>query len=116
MKWMKEIQHEMKVQTGKEIPEHEVMKVALKEENNLPAVYAELIRGMFRGKIQSLELELAERGYSLDYINLIYVGGGALIACDYAGRYREHTVYDCYLCANAKGYEFLAKQLKGKQV
>lgn len=116
VKWIKEIQHEMKVQTGKEIPEQEVMKVALKEEFNLPAVYAELIRGMLRGKIHSLELELIERGYSLDYINIIYVGGGAIIAQDYAGKYREHTAYDCDLCANAKGYEFLAGQLMGKQV
>lgn len=116
VKWMKEIQHEMKVQTGKEIPEHEVMKAALKEESNLPAVYTELIMGMLREKIQSLELELSERGYSLDYVNIIYVGGGALIARDYAGKYREHTAYDCDLCANAKGYEFLARQLMGKQV
>ena len=116
VKWMKEIQHEMKVQTGKEIPEHEVMKVALKEDNNLPAAYAELIRGMLREKIHSLELELAERGYDLDYINIIYVGGGARIAKDYAGKYRGHTAYDCELCANAKGYEFLARQIEGKRV
>lgn len=116
VKWIKEIQHEMKVQTGKEIPEHEVMKVALKEDNNLPAAYAELIRGMLREKIHSLELELAERGYSLDYINIIYVGGGARIAKDYAGKYRGHTAYDCDLCANAKGYEFLARQIEGKRV
>ena len=116
VKWIKEIQHEMKVQTGKEIPEHEVMKVALKEDSNLPAAYAELIRGMLREKIHSLELELAERGYDLDYINIIYVGGGARIAKDYAGKYRGHTAYDCDLCANAKGYEFLAKQIEGKRV
>lgn len=116
VKWMKEIQHEMKVQTGKDIPEHEVMKVALKEDSNLPEVYAELIRGMLREKMQSLELELAERGYSLDYINIIYVGGGALMARDYAGKYRGHAAYDCDLCANAKGYEFLAEQIVGKQV
>lgn len=116
VKWIKEIQHEMKVQTGKEIPEQEVMKAALKEESNLPTVYVELIRGMLRGKIHSLELELIERGYSLNYINIIYVGGGAIIAQDYAGKYREHTAYDCDLCANAKGYEFLAGQLMGKQV
>lgn len=29
VKWIKEIQREMKVQTGKDIPEHEVMKIAL---------------------------------------------------------------------------------------
>ena len=114
VKWMKEIQREMKVQTGKDIPEHEVMKTALKECSNLPGVYAELIRGMLREKMQSLELELEERGYSMDYVNIIYVGGGALIARDYAGRYRSHTAYDCDLYANAKGYEFLARQIVGK--
>ncbi len=106
----------MKVQTGKEIPEHEIMKVMLKEEGNLPAVYAELIRGMLRKKIRSLELELTERGYDMDYTNIIYVGGGALMARDYAGKYRSHTAYDCDLCANAKGYEFLAGQIMGKKV
>lgn len=111
VKWMKEIQREMKVQTGKDIPEHEVMKVLLKEESNLPAVYTELIYGIMREKIHSLELELAERGYDMDYINIIYVGGGALMARDYAGQYRSHTAYDCDLCANAKGYEFLAGQM-----
>lgn len=116
VKWIKEIQREMKVQTGKDIPEHEVMKIALKEDSNLPGAYMELIRGMLREKMHSLELELAERGYSMEYINLIYVGGGALLARDYAGRYRSHTAYDCDLCANAKGYEFLARQIEGKKV
>ncbi len=116
VKWIKEIQRDMKVQTGKDIPEHEVMKVLLKEESNLPVVYAELIHGMMREKIHSLELELAERGYDMDYINIIYVGGGALMARDHAGKYRSHTAYDCDLCANAKGYEFLAGQMMGKKV
>lgn len=116
VKWMKEIQREMKVQTGKDIPEDEIMKVMLKKESNLPGAYAELIWGMLREKVQSLELELAERNYSMDYLNIIYVGGGALIARDYAGKYRNHTAYDCDLCANAKGYEFLAGQIMGKKV
>ena len=116
VKWIKEIQREMKVQTGKDIPEHEVMKVALKEDSNMPGAYMELIRGMLREKMYSLELDLVERGYNMDYINIIYVGGGALMARDYAGKYRSHAAYDCDLCANAKGYEFLARQIEGKQV
>ena len=76
----------MKIQTGKDIPEHEVMKVMLKEGSNLPSVYMELIHGMMREKIHSLELELAERGYNLEYINIIYVGGGALMTRDHAGK------------------------------
>lgn len=116
VKWMKEIKRDMKVQTGKDISEHEVMKILLKEESHLPIVYAELINGMMREKICSLELELAERGYDMDYTNIIYVGGGALMARDHAGRYRSHTAYYCDLCANAKGYEFLAGQMMGKKV
>lgn len=116
VKWMKEIQRDMKVQTGKDIPEHEVMKVLLKEESNLPAVYTELIHGIMREKIYSLELEFAERGYDMEYISIIYLGGGAMMARDHAGQYRSHTAYDCDLCANAKGYEFLAGQMMGKKV
>lgn len=106
----------MKVQTGKDIPEHEVMRILLKEESHLPIVYAELINGMMREKICSLELEVAERGYDMDYTNIIYVGGGVLMARNHAGKYRSHTAYDCDLCANAKGYEFLAGQMIGKKV
>lgn len=116
VKWMKEIQHDMKIQTGKEIREHEIMKIVLQEESKLPAAYVELIRGMLRKRVQSLELELAERDYDLDYINIIYVGGGALVAQDYAGKYRGYVAYDNDLCANAKGYEFLANQIERKQV
>lgn len=116
VKWMKEIQHDMKIQTGKEISEHEIMKIVLQEDSKLPAAYAELIRGMLREKVKSLELELAERDYDLDYINIIYVGGGALVAQDYAGKYRGYVAYDNDLCANAKGYEFLANQIERKQV
>ena len=116
VKWMKEIQHDMTIQIGKEISEHEIMKIVLQEDSKLPAAYAELIRGMLREKVQSLELELAERSYDLDYINIIYVGGGALVAQNYAGKYRRYVAYDNDLCANAKGYEFLANQIERKQV
>ncbi len=116
VKWMKEIQHDMKIQAGKEIPENEIMKIVLREDSNVPKNYAELIRGMLRERVRSLELELAERGYNLDYVNIIYVGGGALVARDYAGKYRSHVSYDCDLCANAKGYEFLVSQLERRQM
>ncbi len=46
----------------------------------LPGRVQMSIQPMKREKIRSLELELSERGYSLDYINIIYVGGGALMA------------------------------------
>lgn len=116
VKWMKEIQRDLKVQTGKDILEHEIMKIMLKEDSNLPTAYVQLIKGMLREKMHFLELELAERGYDLNFTNIIYVGGGARIAHDFAGKYRGHAAYDCDLCTNAKGYEFLASQIVGRQV
>ena len=38
------------------------------------------------------------------------------MARDHAVKDRSHTAYDCDLCANAKGYEFLANQMTGKKV
>lgn len=116
VKWIKEIQHDMKIQTGKEIPEDEIIKIVLRKNSNFPSDYAELIREMLHEKVHLLELELVERGYNLDYINIIYVGGGALIARDYAGKYQGYTAYDCDLCANAKGYEFLVNQMERRQM
>ncbi len=111
VKWIKEIQRDMKIQTGKDITEHEIMKVMLKRREQSAISLCRTDPWDDAEKIHSLELELSERGYSLDYINIIYVGGGALMARDHAGKYRNHTAYDCDLCANAKGYEFLASQM-----
>ena len=46
----------------------------LKQPNFLPKAYANLIYDDMRELLHSLELELEERQYDLQYINLIYVG------------------------------------------
>lgn len=65
VKWMKEIQHDMKVQTGKEIPEHEILKVMLKEENHVPTVYKELICQMLRENCVPLNWNCQNEGTAL---------------------------------------------------
>ena len=114
VKWLRQIQGSLQVQYGKNIPESEILKVLLKQEYFLPRTYANLIRENIRAQIRTLELELKEREYALDYMNVIYVGGGAAAVKNFS-EHRPNVVYDCDIHANAKGYEYLAYQILKKQ-
>lgn len=114
VKWVRQIQGNLQVQYGKDIPEDEVLKVILKKESFLPRAYADLVRKGIREQVHMLELELEERGYRLDYMNVIYVGGGAVAVKNFSG-HRPNAAYDCDIHANAKGYEYLAYQILRKQ-
>lgn len=114
VKWLRQIQGSLQVQYGKHIPESEILKVLLKQEHFLPRTYANLIRENIRKQIRTLELELKEREYALDYMNVIYVGGGAAAVKNFS-EHRPNVLYDCDIHANAKGYEYLAHQIMKKQ-
>ena len=77
VKWMKQVQGNLQVQFGKNIPESEILKVILKQPNFLPKACANLVCDDMKELLHSLALELEEWQYGLQYINLIYVGGGA---------------------------------------
>lgn len=114
VKWIRQIQGNLQVQYGKNIPESEILKVLLKQPGFLPRSQANLIRDTIREQIHSLELELKEREYDLQYTNVIYVGGGAAAMKNFSER-RANVAYDPDIHANAKGYEFLAAQILKKQ-
>ncbi len=114
VKWMKQIQGNLQVQFGKNIPESEILKVILKQPNFLPKACANLVCDDMKELLHSLELELEEWQYGLQYINLIYVGGGASAMRNFSEA-RSNVAYDTDIHANAKGYEFLAMQILRKK-
>ena len=114
VKWMKQIQGNLQVQYGKNVPEVEILKVILKEPSFMPRAYANTVRDTLRQLIREMELELEEREYRLAYANVIYVGGGAAAIKNFTGS-RPNVAYDTDIHANAKGYEFLAMQVLRKQ-
>ena len=69
---------------------------------------------MMMEQIEALILELEEREYDLDYINIIYVGGGAIAVKNFTDT-KPNVAFDCDILANAKGYEFFAEQILRKQ-
>ena len=114
IKWLRQIQRGLQVQYGKDIPENELLKVILKKESFLPKGCADLVRKSIREQVHMLELELEERGFGLDYMNVIYVGGGAAAVKNFS-EHRPNVAYDCDIHANAKGYEYLASQIMRMQ-
>ena len=114
VKWLRQIQRDLQVQHGKDIPEDEILKVILRQETLLPKAYVTLIKEGIREQVHMLELELRERGYDLDFCRVIYVGGGAVAVRNFSER-KPNIAYDCDIHANAKGYEYLALQILKSQ-
>ena len=114
VKWIRQIQGSSQIQYGKNIPESEILKVILKESSSLPKAYIKHIRLRITEQVEALRLELEEREYDLNYINIIYVGGGAVAVKNFTEN-KDNVAYDCDILANAKGYEFLADQMLRKQ-
>ena len=77
----------------------------------LPSEYKTFIRSKVQDQIEELLLELQERGYNLEFTNVIFIGGGAVVVRNYYKQYRPNFYYDCDISANAKGYEFLASTM-----
>ena len=114
VKWIRQIQGSLQIQYGKNIPENEILKVILKESSSMPKSYINHIRLRIVKQIEALLLELEEREYDLNYINVIYVGGGAIAVKNFTEP-KNNVAYDCDILANAKGYEFLAEQMLRQQ-
>lgn len=114
VKWIRQIQESLQIQYGKNIPEHEILKVILKQKSSLPKSYIQHIRNGITEQIEALILELEEREYDLTYTNIIYVGGGAVAVKNFTEP-KDNVAYDCDILANAKEYEFLAEQMLRKQ-
>lgn len=114
IKWFRQIQGSLQVQYGKNIPENEILKVILKQSSSMPKSYANHIRLRITEQIEALILELEEREYDLNYINVIYVGGGAVAVKNFTEP-KDNVAFDCDILANAKGYEFLAEKMLRKQ-
>ena len=114
VKWIRQIQGNLQIQYGKNIPESEILKVILKESSSLPKSYINHIHLRITEQVEALRLELEEREYDLNYINIIFVGGGAVAVKNFTEP-KDNIAYDCDILANAKGYEFLAEQMLRKQ-
>lgn len=77
---------------------------------NYPEKYTRLMDESLETFVKRVEGILKENGHDTEFTNIIYVGGGAKIMAAY-GRRGDNISYVTDVRANAKGYEYLARQI-----
>lgn len=95
---------------GKEISENVITDYISNFSSNYPEKYARIMDEALEKFVSRVEGILKENGHDTEFTNIIYVGGGAK-AMERFGKHGDNISYVSDVRANAKGYEFLAKQM-----
>ena len=90
-----------------------IQQMILEKDVNIPTDCKVIIREGLEDFAKGMEAKLAELGFDLEMFTVIYAGGGATLMKNYGTLKGAKIHYLEDIRANAKGYEFLAKQ-KGK--
>ena len=113
---MKEIQKELSKENGEDIPEiliEPLLWNGIQGRTDVTAVKVERIAKQYAENIRK---RLVDYGYKEGLVHLYVIGGGGCLLRNYtelAGKAEVTFITD--ICANAKGYEFLAAQKQRRQ-
>lgn len=95
---------------SKIIPENIITKSICEPNYHLHEKLKRIINESLERFAKRVEGILKENGHDMEFTNIIYVGGGAKVMETY-GIHRDNISYVTDVRANAKGYEYLAKQI-----
>lgn len=95
---------------GKEISEDVITDFISNGNDNCAEKYTRLMESELEAFAKKVEGILKENGHDTEFANIIYVGGGAKVMAAY-GRRGNNIDYVVDVRANAKGYEYLTRQL-----
>ena len=98
---------------NRRVSEDMIQQMILEKDVNIPTDCKVIIREGLADFAKGMEAKLAELGFDLEMFTVIYAGGGATLMKNYGTLKSANIHYLEDVRANAKGYEFLAKQ-KGK--
>ena len=76
----------------------------------IPENCKSVIRDGLRNFAKGIEAKLSELGFDLEMMPVVYAGGGALVMKRYGTIRGNHVHYLEDIRANARGYEYLARQ------
>ena len=106
---MKEIQKELSKESGEDIPEvmiEPLLRNGLGERGDDMAAKTGRIAKRYAGDIMK---RLADYGYKEGVVHLYVIGGGGCLLRNYTDLAdRPEVTFITDICANAKGYEYLA--------
>ena len=98
---------------NRRLSEDMIQQMILEKDVNIPIECKVIIKAGLADFAKGMEAKLAELGFDLEMFTVIYAGGGATLMKNYGTLKGAKIHYLEDIRANAKGYEFLAKQ-KGK--
>lgn len=108
---MKDIRKELSKESGEDIPEmliEPMLRNGLQGRTDRTAKTVERIASQYAGDILK---RLTDYGYKEELVNLYIAGGGGCLLRHYSSiAEKENVTFINDICANAKGYEFLAEQ------
>lgn len=107
---IQEIKGKSSEKFGKEIPDRVIMTYINDYNDEFDKKYTNLMDDVLENFANRIVGLLKENGHDTDFANVIYVGGGAHMMGFYA-KGGPNIKYITDIKANAKGYEYLAKQM-----
>ena len=96
---------------GKEYSESKIMEYISNPNVQIPDKYKKLMDEAFKRFANRVEGLLKENGHDTEFSDVIYVGGGATVMRNY-GKQSANIYYIEDVRANARGYEYLLKQMR----
>ncbi|MCM1493650.1 MAG: ParM/StbA family protein [Muribaculaceae bacterium] len=98
---------------NRRVSEEQIRRMIIKGDTPMPEDCKEMIRIGLQSFAKGMEAKLSELGFDLEMIPVVYAGGGASVMKRYGTLAGNHVVYLEDVRANAKGYEYLARQKCG---
>ncbi len=95
---------------NRKISESIIQQMIIDGDAGIPADCKELVKRELEIFAKNIEAKLTELGFDLEMLPVVYAGGGAVLMRQYGTKSGTHIQYLEDICANAKGYEFLARK------
>ena len=106
---MRNINKECVRQFGESIDEELIKEYMVTKKSMLPDGFIQVMDREIKAFLSMVVNSLREEKYSLMTTPFIFVGGGAVVMKNFGGYDQENFSYKTDICANAKGFEQLAK-------
>lgn len=106
---MRNIDKQCVRQLGEKIDEELIREYMITKKSSLPDCYIQIMNQEIKKFISMVINSLREEKYSLKTTPFIFVGGGAVIMKNFGDYNQANFSFKTDICANAKGFEQLAK-------
>jgi plasmid segregation protein ParM len=112
---MRNINKQCVRQLGEKIDEELIKEYMISHKSSLPDEYLQIMNQEISSFISMVINSLREEKYSLKTTPFVFVGGGAVVMKNFGSFNQNNFSFNTDICANAKGFETLAKITMSKE-